>query len=112
MTHTTTWDEFLEDVSATAQVEQENLTLDGMTWGFLKKGKLPLSNKVGYHAMIQQIKTQKDPGALIVIVALSLPKMSQLKHWMEEDTVEQHVVVDNTLWGQKVHSHIMSDREL
>ena len=37
-------------------------------------------------------------------------ELSQLKHQMEEDTVEQHV--DNTLWGQKVHAHIMSDREL
>jgi hypothetical protein len=53
---TTTWDEFLEEVSAAAQVGQENLTVDGMTWGFQKKGKLLLNNKVGYHAMIQQIK--------------------------------------------------------
>jgi hypothetical protein len=36
---TTTWDEFLEEVSAAAQVGQENLTVDGMTWGFQKKGK-------------------------------------------------------------------------
>jgi hypothetical protein len=110
LTRRTTWDEFLEDVSATARVERENLTLDGMTWGLLKKGKLPLSNEVGYHAMIQQIKTQKDPGALIVVVALPLPKMPQLKRRMEEDTVEHQV--DDTLWGQKVCSHIVPDREL
>ena len=105
-----TWDEFLEDVSVTAWVEQENLMLDGMTWGFLKKGKLPLGNEVGYHAMIQQIKTQKDLDALIVVVALPLPKMPLLKHQMEADIVEQQV--DNTLWGQKVCFHIVSNRVL
>ena len=104
---TTTWDEFLEEVSAAAQVGQENLTVDGMTWGFQKKGKLPLNNEVGYHAMIQQIKAQKDLSALIVVVALPLPRMPQTKRRMEEvvSVVEHHGQDDETLWGQKVSSH-------
>jgi hypothetical protein len=77
-----------------------------MTWGFQKKGKLPLSSEVGYRAMIQQIKAQKDLSALIVVVALPLPKVPQPKYRMEENTIEQQA--DNTLWGQKVSSHTMS----
>ena len=86
---------------------QENLTVDGMTWGFQKKGKLLLNNEVGYHAIIQQIKAQKDLSVLIVIVALPLPRMPQTKHQMEEvvPAVECHGQDDETLWGQKVSSH-------
>ncbi|KAF8237077.1 hypothetical protein L208DRAFT_1375786 [Tricholoma matsutake] len=75
-----------------------------MTWGYQKKGKLPLNNKVGYHAMIQQIKAQKDLSALIVVVALPLPQMPQTKHRMEEvvPVVEHHGQDDETLWGQKL----------
>ena len=78
-----------------------------MTWGFQKKGKLPLNNEVGYHAMIQQIKAQKDLSALIVVVALPLPRMPQTKRGMEEaaPVVERHGQDDETRWGQKVCSH-------
>jgi hypothetical protein len=78
-----------------------------MTWGFQKKGKLLLNNKIGYHAIIQQIKAQKDLSALIVVVALPLPRMPQTKHRMEEvvPVVERHGQDDETLWGQKVSSH-------
>lgn len=80
--------------------------LDRMMWGFQKKGKLPLSSEVGYCAMIQQIKVQKDLSALIIVVALPLPKIPQPKHQMEENIIEQEA--DNTLWGQKVSFHIVS----
>jgi hypothetical protein len=101
------WDEFLQAVLATAGVEQENLMIEVMTWNFEKKGKWPLNSEVGYHTMIQQVKAQKDLSALIIVISLPMPKIPYPKHQVEE--VEVETEVDQTLWGQKVSSHIMSD---
>lgn len=99
------WDGFLDAIAMTVDEDLENLAIEGMSWGF-KKAKWPLYNETGYHAMIQQIKTQKDPSALIIVVALPMPKVVQRKHQRRESEVDANVAVDDTLWGQKVGSHV------
>jgi hypothetical protein len=104
LTRKMTWDEFLQAVSATAGVEQENLMIDAMTWNFEKKGKWPLNNEVGYHTMIQQVKAQKDLSALIIVVSLPMPKISLPRHQAQVEEVGEVQVETDTLWGRKVVS--------
>jgi hypothetical protein len=65
----------LQVIATTIKEDLENLEIEGMSWGF-KKAKWPLNNKTGYCAMIQQVKTQKDPSSLIIAIVLPMPKVA------------------------------------
>jgi hypothetical protein len=104
LTRKMSWNEFLQAVSATAGVEQENMMIDAMTWNFEKKGKWPLNSEVGYHTMIQQVKAQKDLSALIIVVSLPMPKIPLPRHQAQVEEVGDGDVNTETLWGQKVSS--------
>lgn len=63
------WDEFLDAIAKVCDEDKENLLFNEMEWGFSgKKGHLPLTSKVGYHTMVEQLASHKDSSSQIIFV--------------------------------------------
>ncbi|KAG6894622.1 hypothetical protein C0992_005365 [Termitomyces sp. T32_za158] len=108
LTANMSWTRFLTEVSATVDIELENLDLTEMTWCFQKKAQLMLTSVGGYKAMIQQILALKDPSAAIIIVSLPAPKRAHAKGGQkyqqesDEDFEELNQLDEDTKWGKKL----------
>ncbi|KAG6904821.1 hypothetical protein DXG01_006953, partial [Tephrocybe rancida] len=111
--HMTKWKPFLKDLASTAWVDKENIPLDMMVWSMGGKKMLPLTNKAGFKAMQQQIKSAKDSNSVVIILYLPPIAHCQSKpdkktkvddsddelniHASEQLEVEE----DDSLWGKK-----------
>ena len=101
LTRNMSWGAFLVAISNAVDEDIENLSIGNMKWGIQRKGRYPLSDRVGYIAMHKQIATQKEPSSLIIMVYLPMPKVSGRKQG-QVDEHDMPVEQDNSHWGQKV----------
>ena len=76
LTHETTWESFLDSIAALIHitVTRDMLVLPSMSWQWhgSRGGKLPVVNRDGFSALVQQIR--KDNGAKLVQVYMAEPK--------------------------------------
>ncbi|KAG6834965.1 hypothetical protein H0H93_006043, partial [Arthromyces matolae] len=114
LTHATKWKPFLKDITNAANIDKENLPVDAMAWSMgQKRSTLPLTNKVGFEAMKQQIKAAKDPNSAHIIVSLppiSTRSTKKAKHRHAVSTSDGEAAVfeqepvedDGSAWGKKL----------
>ena len=97
------WTEFLHEVAQWVGVDQENLRVNGLSWGFQKqKARLPLTNEEAFKTMREQVKS-KISSATVIFVYHPICKQPQSRG--QQDTGDQAIVnrtEDGSRWGKMV----------
>lgn len=100
------WAEFLHEIAQWVGVDQENLRLNGLSWGFQKqKAHLPLTNEEAFKTMREQVKS-KNSSATVIFVYHPLCKQPQSRgqHAIGDlaPIVNRADAEDESRWGKMV----------
>lgn len=100
------WQRFLTAISETVDEDLENLLIDEMVWTFSgKKNELPLTNKPGFKAMMEQLDGLSGKTTPAVILHLPAPLSSRKKQRRAEvnstDDENLDMAKGNSMWAKK-----------